>query len=214
MAKLCKICSSRFERGGECQICAENKFVADRIDANTHAINASKRLLETEFLVLDTETTGLDSDAEIIEIAILDCAGNTLFESYVKPTQPCSPDAEKIHKITPKILANAPTWADIHEQVFNMLNSRTVAIYNAEFDIRIIEQTCKKYALTAPRYNAFCIMNAYSKFYGELNDSFKNWRWHKLTSAARDLNCYEPAAHRAAADCKMALGVLRGIARG
>ena len=42
----------------------------------------------SDFVVLDTETTGLDSRAEIVEISIIDKHGNTLFDSLIKPKNP------------------------------------------------------------------------------------------------------------------------------
>ncbi len=35
---------------------------------------------ESDFVVLDTETTGLDERAEIVELSIIDKHGNTLFD--------------------------------------------------------------------------------------------------------------------------------------
>ena len=39
------------------------------------------------FCILDTETTGLDDNAEIVEIAIIDKEERTLINQLVKPTQ-------------------------------------------------------------------------------------------------------------------------------
>jgi DNA polymerase-3 subunit epsilon len=49
-------------------------------------------------VVLDTETTGLGHDAEIIEIAII-CAfsGKTFINTLVKPRNPIPPSATAIH---------------------------------------------------------------------------------------------------------------------
>jgi DNA polymerase III epsilon subunit-like protein len=39
---------------------------------------------KSDFVVLDTETTGLDKRAEIVELSIIDKHGNTLFDSLIK----------------------------------------------------------------------------------------------------------------------------------
>jgi len=41
-----------------------------------------------DFVFLDTETTGLDDDAELVEIAVVDDTGAVLFESYCRPIPP------------------------------------------------------------------------------------------------------------------------------
>ena len=62
---------------------------------------------------LDTETTGLDDTAEVIEIAIVDAAGAVIFESYCRPTVPVDPGAQAVHGIGPEKLATAPAWPEI-----------------------------------------------------------------------------------------------------
>lgn len=46
----------------------------------------------TNCLILDTETTGLGDDAEIVEIAIIDQDKNVLLNSLVKPSKPIPPN--------------------------------------------------------------------------------------------------------------------------
>ncbi len=41
--------------------------------------------IERDFVILDTETTGLDERAEIVELSIIDKHGYTLFDSLIKP---------------------------------------------------------------------------------------------------------------------------------
>ncbi len=44
-----------------------------------------------DVLYLDTETTGLGSQAEIVEIAVVDGAGRTVLNRLVRPTSPIPP---------------------------------------------------------------------------------------------------------------------------
>ncbi|MBR9829321.1 MAG: 3'-5' exonuclease, partial [Oceanospirillales bacterium] len=57
---------------------------------------------------LDTETTGLDDDAQMVEIAVVDENGSVLFESYCRPTVPVDPGAQAVHGIGSEVLAGAP----------------------------------------------------------------------------------------------------------
>ncbi|WP_100690154.1 3'-5' exonuclease [Marinobacter aromaticivorans] len=98
-------------------------------------------MMETVFL--DTETTGLDDDAQVVEIAIVDSTGAVLFESLVKPTVPVDPEAAAIHGIGPERLASAPAWPEVSEQVRAALEGKRVVIFNSDFDLRILHQTAE-----------------------------------------------------------------------
>ena len=90
--------------------------------------------LESDFVILDTETTGLDERAEIVELSIIDKHGNTLFDSLIKP-KGCIPyEAEQIHGISNANVENADSWPDVYEGVRKILEDRSVAIYNADTD--------------------------------------------------------------------------------
>jgi DNA polymerase-3 subunit epsilon len=45
------------------------------------AVERACAWLATNALILDTETTGLDDDAEVVELAVIDCAGTVLLDS-------------------------------------------------------------------------------------------------------------------------------------
>ena len=47
--------------------------------------------------ILDTETTGLYDDAEIVEISIIDENGGVLLDTLVKPLKPIPAEATAIH---------------------------------------------------------------------------------------------------------------------
>src|SRR6266511_2362154 len=51
-------------------------------------------------IILDTETTGLDLSAEIVQISLITIDGASLFDSLVKPTQPIPPEVTAIYHIT------------------------------------------------------------------------------------------------------------------
>ena len=61
--------------------------------------------LNENALFLDTETTGLDNRAEVVEIAIADSKGRPVFESLVKPTVAITPRLTDIHGISNAMVA-------------------------------------------------------------------------------------------------------------
>lgn len=97
--------------------------------------------LENNALILDTETTGLDERAEIIEISIIDCTGQVLLDTLVKPTSPIPAEATRIHGITNEMVAEAPTWPEVIRKFEEIVIGRDLVIYNADYDLRIIDQT-------------------------------------------------------------------------
>ena len=97
--------------------------------------------LEASPLFLDTETTGLGNNAQIIEISISDANGRVLLNTRLRPTVSIEPVAQAIHCIDAESLEAAPVWSDISHQVKELLRGQTVVIFNADFDSRMVRQT-------------------------------------------------------------------------
>ncbi|EDV1310788.1 3'-5' exonuclease [Salmonella enterica subsp. enterica] len=103
------------------------------------------RWLDENPLFLDTETTGLDDQAQIIELAISDSQGTILLETKLRPSVSIDPEAEDVHGLTIEFLANAPTWPEVSDQVRKILCGRALVIFNADFDTRMFRQTATAY---------------------------------------------------------------------
>jgi len=167
---------------------------------------AREVLADEGVAILDTETTGLDKKAEIIEIAIIDIQGNALLDTLVKPKGKIPIDASDIHGITSDDVASAPTWADIDDQVSELIRSASrVVIYNASYDTRLMSQTRRLYHLPSfdvPAKHYECAMNRYAEFYGQWSTSRRSFKWQPLDGG-----------HRALGDCRATLKVLKQMAQ-
>lgn len=178
--------------------------------------------LEANALILDTETTGLDDDAEVVELAVIDCAGTVLLDTFVRPSGSVPAEAAAIHGITDTMLADAPTWSEIHDRFCDLVEGRQVVIYSREFDTRVISQTARRYGLQAPQCldlahdgsAVHCAMQAYAELHGEWSEEKGRYRWQKLSTAAQQQGVKVENAHRALGDCLMTLGVVRAMANG
>ena len=191
-------------------------------DDKAHAIMQARDWITNNVLILDTETTGLGSDAEICEISMIDCAGNTVMDTLVKPVGLIPLDATNIHGISNKMVVDAPPWKAVQPQFLDLIAGRRVVIYNSQYDSKIIIQTAKANGcftngvldrMASSMAMTDCAMKAYAAFYGQANERDGRYKWQKLTKAAdRCRVAVDGQAHRALADCKMTLGVIRAMA--
>ncbi|WP_162871171.1 3'-5' exonuclease, partial [Klebsiella pneumoniae] len=66
--------------------------------------------LRSDYVIIDTETTGLKDFDEIIEITIINMRGEILLNSLVKPSRLIPPGVTEINNITNEMVADAPSW--------------------------------------------------------------------------------------------------------
>lgn len=163
-------------------------------------------LRRTDWVILDTETTGTSRRDEIVQIAILSCDGTVLLDTLVKPTQRIPIDATAIHGITDEDVLMAPSFPEVYKEVQSVLQGKTIVIYNAQFDIRLIQQSLAKYNLRSMALDVDhvkCAMLMYSAWVGE-HWPYGGYKWQKL----------EFGDHTALGDCRATLELIKKMAEG
>lgn len=179
------------------------------------AIQQAKVELALKPVYLDTETTGLDACSEIIDICILDYDGTVLLDTLVKPTRAIPRDVTQIHHITNAMVKDAPTWAEVWGEARPILLRRRVAIYNSDFDVRMMQQShvLNQLRWTIADSNFWCVMKMYAQFRGEWNSRYGNYKWCSLEVAAHHCGIQVAEAHRAFADAETARRVHHYLAQ-
>lgn len=153
------------------------------------------------WVVMDLETTGLGSAAEIIEIAIVDAEGAVLFDQLVMPKGRIPKVVTSKTGINRKLLKGCPRWPEIEGTIRALLSDRAVITYNAQFDIRILQQTARKWAVRPIDVDGFCAMLAYAEYRGVKHPWRKGeFKWHKQADALRHEGIAHFRLHRALPD--------------
>ncbi len=211
MRKRCQDCGGPFVSRDEpyCRRCAEERAIEKmeddlRRDELAQITTWAQRILARDPLILDTETTGLDG--YIVQVAVIDSQGNALIDTLVNPQAEIEDGAAAIHGITAAMAADAPTFAQLHEQLHAILKGRTVCVYNLDFDRGILLNERHRLGHRPGlrvMYGALWedVMLPYSTYIGEVryDDSY---RWQRLPGGD----------HTALGDCRATLAVLREMA--
>jgi len=149
---------------------------------------------------LDTETTGLGSNAEIIDLAIVDTAGNVLVDTLIAPINPIPPETTRVHGIVDADVIDAPLWIEVYPAVAELLRDRPIVVYNAAFDRRMIAGCCAAFGFPEEEREWHCAMVQYARFAGERSDHHRNkFRYHKLGDALATFGL-PSGSHRALSD--------------
>ncbi len=177
---------------------------------------AADLLAGEDWVTLDLETTGLNDDAEIVQIGVIASDGDVLFDTLVKPEQAIPAGATRVHGIGDADVAEAPTFSEVHGALHEALRGKTVVAYNADFDRRILRQVCRHHQLVMPCSPQpwQCAMTWYAAFWGEWDEHHESFTYQKLTEACAREGVEIEAAHSALGDCRATLGLIRAMAGG
>ena len=101
-------------------------------------------LLPTPYVVLDLETTGAHPERDrIIEIALTRFDPDTpptRWERLINPEIPIPPVIERLVGISSAMVATAPTFAEIAEELLALLTGAVVVAHNVRFDYGFLKQ--------------------------------------------------------------------------
>jgi DNA polymerase III subunit epsilon len=154
------------------------------------------------YYIIDTETTGLENP-EIIELGVIDLAGNEIINQRFRPTVEIEPGATAIHGLTNKTLDLEPPFYSLMEQIDQLVSERKILIYNFFFDSTAFLHTYETWNSDFAGFNGDCVMHYYSQFCGEWNEHRGNYRWQKLPGGD----------HSAIGDCRATLAVIKHMAK-
>ena len=188
-------------------------------------------LLELDIVVLDTETTGLDDNDEIIEMGVIDKNGEVLIDCLVKPTRPVPDFITKINNIDNDMVEDmGQKWRSVALDLVEY-SDRTFVMYNAVFDVRMIKQSHAFHKFAAHWFGGIFrgmpdldfIAHRSVDLMELANRHFhQHLEWDEGKSCFKRLSlkkcceiagiAYPDDAHRAVPDCQVTLQLLQFIA--
>ena len=175
-----------------------------------NAIRMAQSFAAFQPLFMDTETTGLGPFDHILEISIVDYNGIVLLDTLVKPKIKIPMDAYRIHGISDEMVVDAPEWKDVWEEAKEIFRGKYVGIYNADFDIRMMQQshTVHDMIWDSNPIRSFCIMKLFADF-----NPYGRGKFQRLEQAGKQCGISIPNSHRAREDTLLAREVFNCMNR-
>ncbi len=158
-------------------------------------------LLDTEYVVFDTETTGfyVGSD-QMIEIGAVKIKGGEVidrFDEFIDPKRPLPKKITELTCITDEMLKGHRSEEEVTRDFLAWTKDLPMVAHNAKFDIGFISAACNKYGLKEFDNTVLDTMSMARMLHPE-------WPNHKLTTLVRryKIEWDEDAHHRADYDAE------------
>ena len=159
--------------------------------------------LPRDFVVLDTETTGMPPGGRLVEIGAVRVRGATVtgrFERLIFPECPIPPEVAAIHGITDAMVAEAPPAAEVLPEFFAWAGEAALVAHNVRFDAAVLASECARAGMLPPSNPTYCTLRAARSLLKRPS--------HSLEALVRDLGLPSAPHHRALADAEHALNLL------
>ena len=165
-------------------------------------------MVSRDFVIFDSETTGLSWPVDFVEIAVVSPLGETLFDSLLKPSCRVEAAARAIHGHSARSLSGAPCFFEVYADLLEVLHRRRVIVFNASYDRRVWDTAVRSLGARGalaggiPRWE--CAMRQYARFVGEPSKRGRGYRPQKLPGGD----------HTALGDALATLRLIEGMAAG
>jgi len=152
-------------------------------------------------VAIDVETTGLSSSKHRIgEIGVVRFDGRGIIEQkswLVNPMQAIPRMASRIHGIRDEMVADAPGFSNVVEEVRGFIGNATLVGHNVAFDLRFLKAEATRCSVDDAwvRRDAIDTLSLFRKRYPELEK-------HTLGAVAAHLGVEQSGSHRAEADAE------------
>ena len=166
-------------------------------------------IAEAPYIAGDVETTGLSpaDGHRVCEIALLRFHRGTVVDSLVSlvnPLRPIDPGASAVNGITDRMVARAPTFADLFPRILDFLGEDPLVFHNAPFDLSFLRAEAR---LAGGAWPGNPVLDTLV-----LARRTGRFRSHSLPNICRELGIGE-AFHRAEADAWAAGKLLLHLTR-
>lgn len=165
-----------------------------------------KKIPLDKILVLDTETTGVDSRAEVLQFSAIWGTGKEAMNVYIKPVHTTEwPRAMSVNHISPEDVANCPEMPEVKESIEALLNeSKVIVGYNLPFDLGMLQHNGIK--LPSEQDVEFIdLMRPFAEVYGEYSLVYGDYKWQKLITCAKYYGYEGDGWHDSLADTRATL---------
>ena len=174
--------------------------------------------MANKFIILDTETTGLEVQQghRIIEIGAVLLndrkKSEEHFHTYLNPSRLIDEEASKVHGIMNEDLSDKPYFEDVAEEFLEFVDGSTLVIHNAAFDVGFLNNELKLASSKYPKLEEICEIEdslalAKEKFPGQRNS---------LDALANrfDISGYDRTFHGALLDANILADVYMSLTGG
>ncbi len=169
--------------------------------------NSKHQEIDTEYCVLDLETTGISHFTEkITEVGIIKVKNGEVvdtFETFVNPEKPIPAEVVEITHITDDMVKNAETIDKVIPKIIEFIGDSVLVAHNADFDIGYLKYNFAKYG--------YKLDNSYIDTLRLSKAVFPELKKYKLGLIAASLNIQVDVAHRALDDVKTLVAVFNRI---
>lgn len=183
------------------------------------AILGAREILEEDFVVFDTETTGLQTEGpnpdEAVSLGLVSKDGDILMDTLLRHSKPSGAKALAVHGHTWEETRQAPRLQTVWKEFNQHIDGKQILCYCVgNYDAKILINTCCAHGVPTLdlRRRTIQVLDKFAMFYGQYNDHRGNYMWKSLTFAAEFFGIDTAGAHGAAADGLMTLGVVEAMA--
>lgn len=160
-------------------------------------LGPGKPLSEVSFAVLDTETTGLSPryGGRVCEVAVVTLKGGRetgRWETLIDPQCRIDSGAMAVHGITQAMVAGQPTFAEVADDLDDLLTGSVLVAHNAPFDVSFLSAEYARIGRVMPAVPVLCTLKLARRHF--------KFPSNKLGSIAESLGVGQSVAHRALAD--------------